>query len=157
MNTWVPLWTSTVQSTLWEEPLHVRLMFLTMLLIRDPDHVVRMPFRRLVKAANLAPDITESARLAQDALKVLSSPDKKSLDHQEFEGKRIRQVADGWLVLNGEKYEEQRMQLAARIRKSKKQKERRELEKRKVAGGGPLPGEPTYLKTGIMPHEEGLA
>jgi len=141
MNTWVPLWTSTVKSTLWEEPPHVRVMFLTMLLVQDPDHVVRMPFRRLVKEANLAEEIGESARMAGDALKVLGSPDVRSIDNQEFEGRRIREVEDGWLILNGAKYEEQRVKLGARIRKTQKQRERRQMQR-----GKPLPGEVAGVK-----------
>jgi hypothetical protein len=92
MNTWIPLWTSTMDSTLWEEPPYVRVMFLTMLMMRDPDHVVRMPLRRLVKKANLSADQEESVRLAEKALKILSEPDRRSTDAQEFGGRRIAQV-----------------------------------------------------------------
>lgn len=130
MNTWIPLWTSTVQSTLWEEPPHVRVMFITLLLCRDPDQVVRMPFRRLVKVANLSSDLDESVALATESLKVLSSPDSKSVDLQEFEGRRIKEVEGGWLVLNGLKYDEEMRILGARIRKTRKQRERREAERK---------------------------
>lgn len=126
-----------------------------MLLVRDPDHVVRMPFRRLVKYANLDPDSEKSVELANDAIKILSSPDARSIDHQEYEGRRIRNHREGWLILNGAKYQDEMVKLTARIRKTQKQRERRELE-RQAQDSGPLPGEATEAKTGIMVHEEGL-
>ena len=143
MDTWIPIWTSTVDSTLWEEPLHVRVMFFTLMMIRDPDHVVRDPFRRIVKYAHLSDKLEESVELARDALRILSEPDSKSIDSQEYEGRRIKAVEGGWLMLNGEKYEERRRLLSARIRKTQKQREYRAA---KAAGKlrrlGPMPGEP---------------
>lgn len=40
------------------------------------------------------------------AIKVLSDPDRKR-PGQEHEGRRLRKVEDGWLVLNGENYQQQ--------------------------------------------------
>lgn len=134
--------------------MHVRVMFLTMLMIRDPDHVVRHPFRRIMKVANLSEEPEEAVRLARDAIKILESPDARSVDNQEFEGRRIRQVEDGWLILNGEKYEEERRSLAARIRKTAKQKERREMAKRSH-GSGPLPGEEAFARAVANGDERG--
>lgn len=144
MNTWIPLWTSTVDSTLWEEPPHVRVMFLTMLMIRDPDHVVRQPFRRVCKKANLSEDQEEAVKLAQEALKILKEPDARSIDDQEFGGRRIREVEDGWLILNGAKYDEEMRALTARMRKTRLQRERREKER--IKPGKPLPGEVAAVK-----------
>lgn len=129
MNTWIPLWSNTLQSTLWEEPPHVRVMFLTLLMMSDPDHVVREPFRRVMKLANLAEDKTESEQLARDALKVLASPDSRSVDNQEFEGRRIREVEGGWEIVNGQKYQEEMRALTARVRKTRLQRERRKSAK----------------------------
>ena len=81
MNTWAPIFSQLPESTLWEEPLAVRVLFMTMLSIKDPDHVVRMPFRRLCKKANLAKDPEENARLVQEALDVLLRPDGRSIEH----------------------------------------------------------------------------
>ncbi len=129
MNTWIPLWSNTLQSTLWEEPTHVRVMFLTLLMMSDPDHVVREPFRRVMKLANLSEDKAESEQLARDALKILGSPDARSVDNQEFEGRRIREVEGGWEIVNGEKYQEEMRSLTARVRKTRLQRERRQAEK----------------------------
>jgi len=43
---------------------------------------------------------------AEDALRVLSSPDKDTLT-QEHEGRRIERVDSGWKLLNWDKYREQ--------------------------------------------------
>jgi len=39
-----------------------------------------------------------------DALRILSEPDLRRKENQEHEGRRIKAVDDGWLVINGEKY-----------------------------------------------------
>jgi hypothetical protein len=126
MNTWTPLWSSTVDSTLWEESKDVRIMFLTLLMVRDPDHVVRLPMRVLAKKANLSEDKEEAYRLAEAAMGVLEAPDHRSHDEQEFQGRRIEKTAEGyWLVLNGQKYLDQMRTLWSRMRRTQKQKERR--------------------------------
>ncbi len=47
---------------------------------------------------------------------MLAAPDRKRLEKQEFEGRRIKRVEDGWLVLNGEKY---RRMVSEEMRKSR--------------------------------------
>lgn len=153
MNTWTPLWSSTVDSTLWEEPPHVRLMFLTMLMLRDPDHVVRLPLRVLSKKANLDSDRDKAYKLAEEALIVLKSPDKRSPEKQGFEGRRIEAVEDGWLILNGAKYLQQMRGLSARLRKTQLQRERRALAKR----NGDKPPLPRPVTGGPASRAERLA
>ena len=108
-----------VESTLWEEPLEVRVLFLTMLAIKEPDHVVRMPFRRLVKKAHMPPE------QVQAALDVLMAPDTRSVDDQPDDGRRLRKVDDGWFVINGEYYRKEMQKLMTRIRKNNWQRENR--------------------------------
>ena len=130
MNTWAPIFSQLPESTLWEEPLAVRVLFMTMLSIKDPDHVVRMPFRRLCKKANLAKDPEENARLVQEALDVLLRPDGRSIEHQEFQGRRVEVVeGEGWLVLNGEKYRQEMSQVMSRLRKTEWQRQDRARKK----------------------------
>lgn len=123
MRGYFVVWRDIVDSTLWEEPEHVRVVFLTMMAEKDPDHVVRLPLRILVKRCNV------SLEKVQDALEVLSSPDLKSITPQEYEGRRVREVEDGWLMLNGEKYQKALANLTARWRKSQAQRQRRERER----------------------------
>jgi hypothetical protein len=39
-----------------------------------------------------------------EALKILSSPDRRRKEVQVFDGRRVEAVEDGWFVLNGSKY-----------------------------------------------------
>ena len=54
MNTWTPLWTQIVDSSLWEEPLCVRVLFVTMLALKDAEHIVRSDAYKLHKKAHLS-------------------------------------------------------------------------------------------------------
>lgn len=71
-----------------------------MMALKDEDHVVRLSAYKIGKKCN------KKEEDVLKALKVLSEPDTKRLEEQEFEGRRIQKVHDGWLVLNGQKYQE---------------------------------------------------
>ena len=90
MDTFVPLFSKLVDSSLWDEPDHVVKVFLTML-----------------------------------ALKVLSSPDKKRLEPQPHQGRRIAKVEDGWLVLNGATYRKMAQEVSEKFRKARWARENR--------------------------------
>lgn len=124
-NTWTPLWSQVVDSTLWEEPLEVRVLFMTMLALKEYDHVVRLPFRRLCKKSNMEP---EKVRMALD---VLMAPDKRSIDTQREEGRRVKTVEDGWLIVNGEYYRQEMAKLMRRFSKNQWQRENRAKNGRK--------------------------
>lgn len=144
-NSWSPLFDSIVYSSLWDEPYYVRILFLTMLAIKDRDHIVRRNAYALRKLANIT---DEEIMLA---LEVLKMPDTRRGEHQEFEGRRIKEVKEGWLILNGEKYREllitakkrEQKRVAEQIRRSKRSQE---LEKLRSMNGKPLPGEMAYVK-----------
>lgn len=110
MRTWFPLWSTCVDSSIWDEPDYVVKVFLTMMALKDADHIVRLNAFQLGKRAR------KSEQEVLDALKVLSSPDTRRVEQQEFEGRRIRAVEDGWLVLNGEKY---RAMVSAEMKKAR--------------------------------------
>lgn len=73
-------------------------MWITLMACQDPDHVVRVKTHHLRRKANLTDEEV------MDALKVLSEPDQRTSIPQEHEGRRIRKVEDGWLLLNGAYY-----------------------------------------------------
>lgn len=100
MDTWAPLWSGIVESSIWSEPDYVCKIFVTMLAVKDSDHVVRCSAYQLARKAHK----TETEVL--EALKILSAPDSKRLEKQPFDGRRIKPVEDGWLVINGDKYRE---------------------------------------------------
>lgn len=127
MNTFSPLFSNLVESSVWDEPYHVRILFVSMLAIKDFDHVVRKNNYQLMKRANV------TLQEVEEGLQVLSSPDLKR-PGQEFEGRRIERVEDGWLVLNGQNYEDQMRKISRRFYKARKQREYRRVEK---LGGSP--------------------
>lgn len=123
--------------------MEVRITFLTILAVKDPDHVVRLPIRRLCKKANLSGVPEENERLVREALKVLLEPDRRGGgDEQPFQGRRLEEVRredgtlEGWLVLNGEHYREEMFKLMTRLRKTQWQREARRKEKQESPTAG---------------------
>lgn len=137
MNTWAPVWNGLVDSSIWEEPDPVFRVFVAMMSLKDEDHVVRLDDYRLARRIHMKlPEVLE-------ALKVLEAPDTKRPD-QEFQGKRIKKVEDGWLVLNGEKY---RKMIQDEMRKARNRRAQRAFrERQKLKHGQPLAGEAAYVK-----------
>lgn len=133
MNTWSPLFSKIVDSSLWSEPDFVVKIFLTMLAKKDADNVVRG------NAFNIGSWAKKSEKETLEALKVLSSPDKKRLEPQLFDGKRIEKVSDGWLILNGKFYQDLMRSINRREYKTAKQREYR-------AKSGATRAERSYIK-----------
>lgn len=141
MNTWTPLWSGIVESSVWTEPDYVRIIWITMLAMKDSDDVVRGSAFAIARKAN------KSEEEVLKALKILSSPDKKRLEPQKHEGRRIKKVEDGWFILNGHEYREkvQDEMKKARWRRAQAAKRRR------IREGGTVSGE---YKSGEKRHEK---
>jgi hypothetical protein len=117
-----------VDSSLWEEPYYVRILFMTMVALKDADHVVRGDAFRLSKKANM------TEREVLDGLVILSSPDLRKLSPQPFEGRRIEKVDQGWLILNGAKYRSLIKLYDRRYYKAGKMREYRQRDRKKKPG-----------------------
>lgn len=91
------LFSDIVMSTVWQEADHVRLVWITMLAIKDRWHGVQASIPGLAKAAGVTFENCEKA------IDVLSSPDPHSRT-TENEGRRIKKIDGGWLIINGEKF-----------------------------------------------------
>ena len=125
-RTWTPLWSMIVDSSLWREPDYVIKVYLTLIALKDEDHVYRGTAYALAERAKK----TEQEVL--DALKILCSPDTRRRERQEYDGRRIEAVKDGWFVLNGPKYREMvslEMKRARDRRSSKAYRERKKSPK----------------------------
>lgn len=132
---YTPIFSKIVDSSLWCEPDFVVKVFLTMLAKKDGDNVVRGT------AFNIAQWAKKTEQEVLKALKILSSPDTRRLEPQPFEGRRIEKVAEGWLLLNGEFYQNLMREINRRSYKARKQSEYRRRKK-----GMPLPGEKAAVK-----------
>ena len=127
MNFWAPLSDGIVDSSIWEEEDHVFRVFIGMLSLKGPDHVVRMDSYKLHRRLHM--DLEK----VLDALKVLSSPDAKRVG-QPHEGRRLAAVEGGWLFLNGEQYREEVKLIMKRARDARAQ-----ANYRAKKAGKPLP------------------
>jgi hypothetical protein len=99
MSGYTKLFGSIIHSTVWREPNHVRLVWVTMLAMQDRDGVVEASLPGLADAARV------TLEECKEALGKLMSPDpySRSKDH---EGRRIAEVDGGWVLLNSDKYRE---------------------------------------------------
>jgi len=92
------MWQHMLESSVWlTTSKETRIVWVTMLLMKGADGVVR------AMAPGIAHRAVVSLEECRKALKILSEPDTDTLT-QEHEGRRIKRVAEGWLVLNHEKY-----------------------------------------------------
>lgn len=99
MTGYTKLFSRIVTSTIWSEPNDCRVLWITMLALKERDNVCRATVPGLAKLAGLS---------IEDTVKYLEKfmgPDKWSRD-QDDEGRRLRKADDGWLFINGEKYQE---------------------------------------------------
>lgn len=137
MDTFTPIWSQIVTSSVWSEPYYVRVLWLTMLAVKDRDYVVRKTAFALSRLANM------SEQEVLDGLKVLSGPDTKRIEPQPNEGRRIERVEDGWLILNGKVYQDEMTKLFRRARNAESMRERRARGKVVIK---PLGGEGAHEK-----------
>jgi hypothetical protein len=98
---YVKMFSAMLSSSLWDESMPTRIVWVTMLLMADQDGRVEA----------LAAGIAHQARCTREqcdaALLVLSSPDPESKT-QDMDGRRIVRVDGGWQVVNYESYRDQR-------------------------------------------------
>lgn len=136
MNNWTPIFRCILDSSVWVLPNHIRIVWVTMLALKDADHIVRANAFQIARRAYL------TEKEVMEALEVLSSPDTERLEPQEYEGRRIERVPDGWLILNGANYLEVMRKATRRAQQAKWARDHRQLKK-----GKPLPGEENYVRT----------
>lgn len=98
MAGYTKLFASIVGSSIWEEDNATRIVWITMLAMKDEHHMVNVSNERSL--ARLAQVTTKEC---ERAIAKLSAPDPIRPD-QPNEGRRIERTSDGWLILNGEKY-----------------------------------------------------
>jgi len=97
MSGYTKLFNSILASTVWREPDHVRLVWITLLAMADKHGVAEASIPGLADFARVS---VEQCRDAIDVLCALD-PDSRS---QDFEGRRIMPVDGGWQILNHAKY-----------------------------------------------------
>ena len=99
--TFTKLFSSITESTVWCEPAHTRLVWITMLAMADKRGYVEASIPGLANRARVPLEDTEKA------LETFMSPDRYSRT-AEHEGRRIEPIDGGWRLLNYSKYREAR-------------------------------------------------
>lgn len=128
--TFTKLFTSITESTIWGEPDHVRLLWITLLAMAD----------RRGRVFGSVPGIANRARITveqtEDGLQRFQQPDKYSRT-KDFGGRRIAPLdgGGGFLLLNHKKYRDMRDEEAVKESKRKYINNRRALEKQAKALG----------------------
>ncbi len=119
MTGYTPLFEKIVDSSLWLEPDFVVKIFITMMAKKDKDNVVRG------SAFNISQWAKKTELEVLEALKILAAPDTRRLEPQEFEGRRVEKVEDGWLMLNGKTYQDLMVKINRRAYKRNHEAQRR--------------------------------
>lgn len=97
MGGFTKLFSTITDSSIWSEPNHVRLTWITMLAMADANGTVEASIPGLAHRARVS--IEECA----DAVNRLSAPDPYSRT-KDYEGRRISEIDGGWVLLNHAKY-----------------------------------------------------
>lgn len=99
MASYTKLWGQILESTIWQEPNDLIVLWIAILALKDKDHMV------FATIPGLAARTKITCELCAKYMARLEGPDKWS-GNQEHEGRRLAKVEGGWLVLNGQKYQD---------------------------------------------------
>ena len=91
------LFSSITDSSIWDQPDHVRIVWITMLAMADSHGRIH------ASIPGLASRSRKSIEDVEEALSVFRAPDRYSRT-KEFDGRRIEDVEGGWLLLTYEKH-----------------------------------------------------
>lgn len=106
-ETYSKLFSSILGSSIWGEDDQTRIVWITMLAMKDRDGYVGASVPGLARLANVP------LEAVQRALATFLAPDKHSRS-ADFEGRRIEVADRGWIVLNHERFRDMRDEDARR-------------------------------------------
>lgn len=121
-RTFTKLFSSITESTVWCEPAHTRLVWITMLAMADHAGRVWGSIPGLANRARVPLEDCETA------IQTFLSPDPYSRT-KDHEGRRIEAIDGGWRLLNHEKYRKIRDEESVKESKRRYINERRESER----------------------------
>lgn len=115
---YVKLWASILDSSVWSEPESHRIVWITMLAMKDKTGFVGASVDGLARRANI-----DEARV-REALASFMAPDPNSRN-SENEGRRIQEVPRGWHILNNDYFQHLQDQEARRAYERDRKAEQR--------------------------------
>ncbi|MCP4568987.1 MAG: hypothetical protein GY841_15540 [FCB group bacterium] len=126
MNEYIFIPTSILDSSVWQEPPHIRLTWITMMLMENKKGVVEASIPGLARRVGVT--VAECI----ESLDFLKNPDEYNIS-KNFEGRRIKETSEGWIILEHDKHsaklQKQRTQSAERGRRFRERKKEREKER----------------------------
>jgi hypothetical protein len=146
MAGYTKLFGSILDSTVWQESKECRLVWITMLAMKNRAQIVEASVPGLAKRAGVTIEECEAALVR------LLSPDAYSRT-KDHDGRRIEVVDGGWFVLNGAKYREKMSVEELRAYKAAKAREYRARDKSKKTAAQVRAENDSRLKR----YEEALA
>jgi hypothetical protein len=138
-GSFVKLYGSIILSSVWTEPDHVFKTWIAMLVLADKDGYVAGTIPGLAQLTGKALEQTE------EAIERFKAPDKYSRSKND-DGRRIREVEGGWLVINIQKYREFRT--GQQVAKAERQARWRDGKRLQVDG---VDGAETEVSTSSSP------
>jgi len=122
MAGYTKLFSEIVMSTIWREPNHTRLLWVTMLALMDEHSEVMASVPGLADAARIT--IPE----CEDAIDCLMSPDPYSRNTYA-DGRRIEKIDGGWRIINGDYYRQKQSEDERREKNRRRQQRWRDRQK----------------------------
>lgn len=114
MDSWSPLFSSIVVSSIWGLDPHVKVVWITLLALKDKNGFVPGTVPGLARMAVV------SAAQCREALAIFEAPDDDSRDKGN-EGRRIKTVDGGWMILGHERFQNRMREVSTRIGNAKRQ------------------------------------
>ena len=124
MAGYTPLFGSIVRSSIWDEDNATRIVWITMLALAEADGTIEGSVKGMAHEARVT--LSE----CKTALEILKAPDpySKTTDN---EGRRIREIDGGWLLLNHKLYREKAKSRAKYMRHYREEKKKEHKEEKK--------------------------
>lgn len=147
------LWSRILDSSIWDQSAATRVVWITLLAMKDKQGVVRSTLNGLVRNANVTKEECEAA------LQIFLAPDPESSSKND-EGRRLREIEGGWFVINHDKYQyssEERREYWRRVKAEQRKKDEARKRREDREKGLPVDGEPIYVKARKPAVGEGLA
>jgi hypothetical protein len=123
VNQFVKIYGSIIRSTVWQTKPHIKLTWLTMLILADSEGRVEGSIPGLAATTGV------SIEQVEEALECFRSPDKYSRT-KDNDGRRIEDIRGGWRVLNHNLYRDMRTE--TQQKQARRQQKYREKKTEKV-------------------------
>lgn len=141
-DSWSPLFSSIVASSIWGLQPHIKVVWITMIALKDKNGFVAGSVPGLARLAAV------SVEECREAIAIFEAPDEDSKCKKD-EGRRIKSVEGGWMILGHQRFQKKMKEISTRVGNATRQarwRERKRPRLRASKNTGPLPGETGYVK-----------